>query len=192
MRLFSALYTRVMRWAAHPRAPWYLAALSFSESSFFPVPPDVMLAPMALARPARAWHFATLTLAASVLGGLLGYLIGHFAFTLVEPLIHQAGYWELYLRAHDWFGRWGFWAILIAAFTPIPYKMFTIAAGVISMALLPFVIASIIGRGARFYLVAGMMSWGGHRMERVLFAYIDAIGWTLVAVAVGLYFFVFQ
>lgn len=192
MRLFSALYTRVMRWAAHPRAPWYLAALSFSESSFFPVPPDVMLAPMALAQPARAWRFATLTLAASVLGGLLGYLIGHSAFTLVEPLIHQAGYWELYLRAHDWFGHWGFWAILIAAFTPIPYKMFTIAAGVISMALLPFVIASIIGRGARFYLVAGMMAWGGHRMERVLFAYIDAIGWTLVAVAVGLYFFVFQ
>ncbi len=188
MRLFSALYTRAMRWAQHPRAPWYLAALSFTESSFFPIPPDVMLAPMALAQPARAWRFAALTLVASVLGGLFGYLIGHFAFALVEPLIHQAGYWELYLRAHDWFGRWGFWAVFIAAFTPIPYKMFTIAAGVISMALLPFVIASLIGRGARFFMVAALMRWGGAKMERALRTYIDGIGWGVVGIAVIAYF----
>ena len=187
MRLFSALYTRVMRWAAHPRAPWYLAALSFSESSFFPIPPDVMLAPMALAQPTRAWRFALLTLVASVLGGLLGYLIGYAAFTLVEPIIHNAGYWELYLRAHDWFQRWGFWAIFIAAFTPIPYKMFTIAAGAIAMALLPFVIASIIGRGARFFLVAGLMVWGGERMQHLLLKYVDRIGWLVILLAVGIY-----
>ncbi len=187
MRLFSALYARVMRWAAHPRAPWYLAALSFSESSFFPVPPDVMLAPMALAQPDRAWHFATLTLVASVLGGLLGYFIGYTAFTLIEPLLHEAGYWELYLRAHDWFQRWGFWAVFIAAFTPIPYKMFTIAAGVIAMALLPFVIASLIGRGARFFLVTALMVWGGARMQRMLLDYVDRIGWTVVLLALGIY-----
>ncbi|MDP1707489.1 MAG: YqaA family protein [Gammaproteobacteria bacterium] len=187
MHLFSALYTRVMRWSTHPRAPWYLTALSFSESSFFPVPPDVMLAPMALAQPDRAWHFATLTLVASVLGGLLGYVIGYTAFTLIEPVLHQAGYWELYLRAHDWFQRWGFWAIFIAAFTPIPYKMFTIAAGVIAMALLPFVIASLIGRGARFFLVAALMVWGGVRMQRMLLEYIDRIGWTVVLLALAIY-----
>lgn len=188
MRLFSALYTRAMRWAQHPRAAWYLATLSFTESSFFPIPPDVMLAPMALAQPARAWRFAAITTVASVLGGLLGYLIGHFAFALAEPLIHQAGYWELYLRAHDWFARCGFWAVFIAAFTPIPYKMFTIAAGVISMALLPFVIASLIGRGARFFMVAALMRWGGAKMERALRTYTDGIGWAMVAIAVLAYF----
>ncbi len=188
MRLFSALYTRAMRWAQHPRAAWYLATLSFTESSFFPIPPDVMLAPMALAQPARAWRFAAITTVASVLGGLLGYLIGHFAFALAEPLIHQAGYWELYLRAHDWFAHCGFWAVFIAAFTPIPYKMFTIAAGVISMALLPFVIASLIGRGARFFMVAALMRWGGAKMERALRTYIDGIGWAVVAIAVLAYF----
>lgn len=187
MQLFSALYTRVMRWAVHPRAPWYLAALSFSESSFFPVPPDVMLAPMALAQPARAWHFALLTLVASVLGGLLGYLIGHTAFTLVEPLIHDVGYWEHYLRVHEWFQRWGFWAIFIAAFTPIPYKLFTIAAGAIAMALLPFVIASFIGRGARFFLVAALMVWGGERMQHLLLKYVDRIGWIVILLALVIY-----
>ncbi len=188
MRIFSALYDRVMHWAVHRHAEWYLAGLSFTESSFFPIPPDVMLAPMALARPERAWRLAALTTIASVLGGLFGYLIGHYAFTFVEPWIQRVGYTEAYQHAHEWFREWGFWAIFIAAFTPIPYKMFTIAAGVIAMPLLPFVIASLIGRGARFFLVAGIMQWGGARMERVLRQYIDRIGWVMVLAALIAYF----
>ncbi len=188
MRIFSALYDRVMHWAVHRHAEWYLAGLSFTESSFFPVPPDVMLAPMALARPERAWRLAALTTVASVLGGLFGYLIGHYAFTFVEPWIQRVGYTEAYQHAQDWFREWGFWAIFIAAFTPLPYKMFTIAAGVIAMPLLPFVIASLIGRGARFFLVAGIMQWGGARMERVLRQYIDRIGWVMVLAALIAYF----
>ncbi len=188
MRLFSALYDRVMHWAVHRHAEWYLAGLSFTESSFFPVPPDVMLAPMALARPERAWRLAALTTIASVLGGLFGYFIGHYAFTFIEPWIQRVGYTEAYQHAQDWFREWGFWAIFIAAFTPIPYKMFTIAAGVIAMPLLPFVIASLIGRGARFFLVAGIMQWGGARMERVLRQYIDRIGWIMVLAALIAYF----
>ncbi len=188
MRIFSALYGRVMHWAAHRHAEWYLAGLSFTESSFFPIPPDVMLAPMALARPERAWRLAALTTVASVLGGLFGYLIGHYAFTFIEPWIQRVGYTEAYQHAQEWFREWGFWAIFIAAFTPIPYKMFTIAAGVIAMPLLPFVIASLIGRGARFFLVAGIMQWGGARMERVLRQYIDRIGWVMVLAALIAYF----
>lgn len=188
MRIFSALYDRVMHWSAHRHAPWYLAGLSFTESSFFPIPPDVMLAPMALARPERAWHLAALTTVASVLGGLFGYLIGHYAFTFIEPWIQRVGYAQAYQHAQDWFREWGFWAIFIAAFTPIPYKMFTIAAGVIAMPLLPFVIASLIGRGARFFLVAGIMQWVGARMERVLRRYIDRIGWVMVLAALIAYF----
>jgi membrane protein YqaA with SNARE-associated domain len=184
VKIFSALYERTMRWARHRHAPWYLGGLSFAESSFFPIPPDVMLAPMSLANPGRAWWFAGLTTLASVLGGLFGYLIGVFAFDLVEPLIREAGYWPAYLGARSWFDQWGFWAIFLAGFSPIPYKIFTITAGVIAMALAPFLLASLVGRGARFFLVAALMAWGGERMEGVLRRYIDRIGWLLVLLVV--------
>jgi membrane protein YqaA with SNARE-associated domain len=188
MKIFSALYDKVIGWSRHRHAPFYLGGLSFAESSFFPIPPDVMLAPMALARPHKAWHYALLTTLASVLGGMLGYLIGVFAFEMVEPWIHQAGYQDAYQQAGDWFRVWGFWAIFLAGFSPIPYKVFTISAGVIGMAFLPFVLASAIGRGARFYLVAGLMRWGGERMEQTLRAYIDRIGWLLILLVIALYF----
>lgn len=175
-----------MRWARHPHAPWYLGGLSFAESSFFPVPPDVMLAPMCLARPLRAWHFALLTTLASVAGGLAGYAIGYFAFDALAPWLRGSQHWASYQSAVAWFGEYGFWAVFIAGFSPIPYKVFTIAAGVLSMALLPFTLASLIGRGARFFLVAALMKWGGARMEGMLRQHIDRIGWlTVVLVGVG-------
>ncbi len=183
MQLFSPLYSRAMQWARHRHAQRYLAGLSFAESSFFPIPPDVMLAPMSLANPARAIWFATLTTIASVLGGLLGYLIGLFAFDMIEPLLHSAGYYPKYLQAKAWFDEWGFWAVFLAGFSPIPYKVFTITAGVISMALAPFIIASLIGRGGRFFLVALLMAWGGERMEEALHKYIDRLGWLTIVLA---------
>ncbi len=179
-----------MRWVRHKHAQWYLAALSFAESSFFPIPPDVMLAPMALAKPKRAIYFAALTTVASVLGGALGYLIGLFAFEFAEPLIRGWGYWDKYQRAQAWFDEWGFWAILVAGFSPIPYKVFTITAGTLAMAFIPFVIASVIGRGARFFLVASLMGWGGERMEALLHRYVDTIGWVLVFAVLLVYFMV--
>lgn len=180
MQLFSALYDKAMGWASHHHAPFYLAGLSFAESSFFPIPPDVMLAPMSLAKPRRAWFYAALTTLASVLGGIAGYLIGIFSFELIEPWLHKLGYWGKFEIAQTWFREWGFWAIFIAGFSPIPYKLFTISAGVISMAFFPFVIASLIGRGARFYLVAAIMVWGGERMEKMVRTYINWIGWLVV------------
>jgi membrane protein YqaA with SNARE-associated domain len=190
MRLFSAMYDKVIGWSRHRHAPRLLGALSFAESSFFPVPPDVMLAPMSLARPEKAWHYALLTTVASTLGGMFGYLIGLFAFELVEPLIRDAGYWGAYQRAGEWFETWGFWAVLLAGFSPIPYKVFTISAGVIGMSFVPFIIASAIGRGSRFYLVAGLMKWGGPRMEQALRNYIDRIGWVLILAVIAVYFLV--
>ena len=184
MRIFSSLYSRAMQWSRHPHAPRYLAGLSFAESSFFPVPPDVMLAPMSLATPKRALYFAALTTLASVLGGLLGYAIGLFAFDAIEPFLREGGYWQSYQTTQTWFDHWGFWAIFLAGFSPIPYKVFTITAGVISMSLLPFVVASAIGRGARFFLVAGLMAWGGERMEQTLHRYVDILGWVVVVVFV--------
>jgi membrane protein YqaA with SNARE-associated domain len=184
LRIFSPVYDRVMRWSRHPHAERYLAGLSFAESSFFPVPPDVMLAPMTLARPDRGWRFAFVTTVASVLGGVAGYLIGWFALAAVEPFLQAAGYWEGYQRATEWFVRWGFLAIFVAGFSPIPYKVFTIAAGALHMMLPLFVVASFLGRGARFYLVAGLVILGGAPMERQLRKYVDIIGWSTVAVLV--------
>lgn len=185
MRLFAPLYDRALQWARHPRAPRYLGALSFAESSFFPVPPDVMLAPMALAQPQRAWSLAWLTTWTSVLGGLAGYLIGWLAFAALEPWLRGSSHWPAYQQAVAWFDAWGAWAVFVAGFSPIPYKVFTLAAGALAMPLLPFALASLVGRGARFFLVAALMRWGGARMEPLLRRHIDRIGWAVVALVVA-------
>jgi len=182
VQLFSSLYEKVMRWAAHRHAQWYLAALSFAESSFFPIPPDVMLAPMALAETKKAWRFALITTLFSVIGGAAGYAIGMFAFDMVQPLLEKAGYMDRYQLAVDWFEQWGIWVVFLAGFSPIPYKLFTIAAGVVSMMFIPFMIASLIGRGARFFIVAGLMVWGGEKMDQALRQYVDRIGWAMVGI----------
>ncbi len=192
MQFFSALYGRAMAWARHRHAPWYLGGVSFAESSFFPVPPDVMLAPMSLAHPKRAWRFALITTLASVAGGLAGYAIGYFAFDALEPWLRETNYRASFAKAETWFGEYGFWAVFIAGFSPIPYKAFTIAAGALAMPLMPFTLASLIGRGARFFLVAGLMKWGGARMEAALHRYVDRLGWAtvlLVAAALLLHHF---
>jgi membrane protein YqaA with SNARE-associated domain len=186
MKIFSRLFDRALHWSRHPHAERYLAVVSFTESSFFPVPPDVLLAPMTLARPQRWWRLAALTTITSVLGGMLGYVIGYVALEFVTPLLHRVGYWDHFETAHDWFGRYGFWAIFAAGFTPIPYKVFTIAAGAAHMALLPFVLGSVIGRGARFFMVAALVRWGGAPIEHHIRRYVDGIGWaTLGALVVG-------
>ncbi len=187
MRLFSGLYDRVLRWAAHPHAERYLVVLSFAESSFFPIPPDVLLAPMTLAEPAKGWRLATVTTIASVLGGLAGYAIGWLALDAIEPLLQSLGYWDGYLRATEWFVAWGFLAVLAAGFSPIPYKVFTIAAGALHMLLPVFVLASLFGRGGRFFLVAGLLRWGGEPMERKLRQHVDLIGWISIALLVLLF-----
>ena len=188
MALFTRLYDAALRWARHRHAPRYLAGLSFAESSFFPIPPDVMLMPMSLAKPERAMWFATLTTLASVLGGIAGYAIGYFALEWVAPLIEEGGRWAAaYSKASDWFHQWGFWAVLLAGFSPIPYKVFTISAGALAMAFVPFVLASAIGRGARFYLVASLLAWGGASMETRIRGYVETIGWVLVVAGVVAY-----
>jgi membrane protein YqaA with SNARE-associated domain len=186
MKLFGPLYDWVLRLASHRHAVGYLAALSFAESSFFPIPPDVLLAPMTLASPKRGWRLALITTLASVAGGLFGYAIGWFAIELIEPVIAQLGYEEAFRTATTWFREYGFWAVLVAGFSPVPYKVFTISAGALHMLLPGFVLASALGRGARFFLVAGILAVGGPRMERTLRRNIDLLGWLTVAAIIGL------
>lgn len=117
----------------------------------------------------------------------MGYIIGLFFFELIEPYLHNYGYWDRYLMAVSKFSEWGVWAVFIAGFSPIPYKIFTLSAGALQMAIAPFVIASLLGRGARFFLVAGLMVWGGEKMERQLRQYVDLIGWVAVILVILLY-----
>lgn len=180
MRLFAPIYDRTLALAGHPRAPALLAVVSAAESIFFPVPPDVMLAPMTLAKPSRGLYYAGLCTAASVLGGIVGYLLGAFAFGLIEPWLHRLGHWEAFQGVQRLFGDWGFWIILLAGFSPIPYKVFTIAAGVLGMPFLPFMLGSVVGRGGRFFLVAGLIMAGGARMESTLRRHVELLGWLAV------------
>ncbi|MBT3263508.1 MAG: DedA family protein [Acidiferrobacteraceae bacterium] len=186
MKIFTPLYSAALRWATHRHASRYLSALSFAESSFFPIPPDVMLAPMVLARRDRAWFLAGLTTVASVAGGLFGYLIGKFLFgTVAEPIIEFYDARSAFERARTWFEIYGVWVVFVAGFTPIPYKIFTISAGLIGMSLVPFMLASLVGRGARFFLVAGLILLGGEALETQLRRHVDAIGWVTVVVLVS-------
>ena len=186
MALFESLYEKVIGWSRHPHAERYLGGMSFAESSFFPIPPDVMLIPMCVADRSKAWRFALITTVTSLLGGIAGYAIGYFLFEAVRPLLVDLGYWDAYLKGRDWFDDWGVWAVLIAGFSPIPYKIFTIAAGVATLNLPAFIIASFVGRGARFFLVAGLVVAGGERMESLIRQYVERIGWAVVALAVAL------
>jgi membrane protein YqaA with SNARE-associated domain len=191
--MFESIYQGVMRFSRRREAPYYLSLLSFVESFILPFPPpDVMLAPMSLAHPSRAMRFAALTLLFSVLGGLVGYLIGAFLFDLAEPYIIAWGYEARFEKVTTWFEDWGFWAVLVAGFSPVPYKLFTIAAGVLNLALIPFVLASIIGRGARFFLLAWCLAKYGPAIEPKLVRYIEYIGWTVVgllSLAIVIYYF---
>ncbi|SMG65587.1 DedA family membrane protein [methanotrophic bacterial endosymbiont of Bathymodiolus sp.] len=182
--MFKKLYDQAIRWSRHRHATKYLATLSFAEASFFPVPPDVMLAPMVLAQQSKALRLAMITTIASVLGGMLGYAIGFFAFDMIQPWLQGSHYWPKYQLAEQWFKDWGFWAVFVAGFSPIPYKVFTIAAGALSMMFVPFVLASFVGRGMRFFLVAGLLAWGGERFEAKLRQYMDIIGWVVVVLII--------
>jgi len=186
--MLTKLYDKVLKWSKHKYAEVYLGIMSFAESSFFPIPPDVMLAPMSLARPERAWYFATLTTVTSTIGGMLGYAIGYFAFAAIEPNLVAWGYGPTLVAIKQEFVKNGVIFVFAAGFTPFPYKIITISAGAFNMAFLPFILASMVGRGGRFFLVAGAMKYGGKRMEDLIRRYINILSLILVAALVLLYF----
>jgi membrane protein YqaA with SNARE-associated domain len=148
---------------AHSRhAPRALFWVSFIESSVFPIPPDVMLVPMVLAQRLKAWWYATIATIGSVIGGVVGYAIGFFLFEAVaKPIMDFYGYTAKFGQVAEWFNEYGVWILIIKGMTPFPYKVLTILAGATHMPLLPFIIASIIARSMRFYLVAGLLYFFG-------------------------------
>lgn len=189
MRLFRPLYERTLALASHPRAPAMLVLVSAAESVAFPVPPDVMLVPMALAAPARALYFALLCTLASVGGGLIGWLLGHFAMEAIAPWLERFGRMDALAAVERLFADHGFWIVLTAGFTPIPYKIFTLGAGAFGVPLVPFLLASLLGRGGRFFLLAGLIRFGGERLELAIRHQVERIGWLflLAVLSVGVW-----
>jgi len=167
--MLRRLYDWCVAAADKPYAAWLMGALAFAESSVFPIPPDVMLIPMSLARPRRAFAFATLCTLTSVAGGLLGYAIGALLYDSVgQWLIHLYGYGNKVEVFREQYARWGTWIIILKGLTPIPYKVVTITAGFAGFSIGLFVICSIIARGMRFYLVAFLLNRYGDRARAII------------------------
>lgn len=176
--MFRKLYDWVMRLAASPKAPAALAAVSFAESSFFPIPPDVMLAPMVAARPEKAFVYAGICTAASVVGGMAGYAIGVFLEPLGQAILNLFGHADGREVFQQWFDKYGLFVILIKGATPIPYKLVTITAGFARFDLFTFIWASVLTRGFRFFAVATVLKFYGasilEAFERRLNLYASA------------------
>jgi len=185
MKLFTPLYAKALSWSRHRHAARYLGAVSFAEASFFPLPTAVLLAPLVLAARARAWFFAGLATVTSVAGGVFGYAIGAFLFQPVgQPIVAFYGAQAEFAAVQEWFGEYGAWLVLLAGVTPIPYKLVTIASGLLGLPLLWFIVASVVGRAAQFYLIAGILWWGGEAVDRALRRWAEPAGWAAVALAV--------
>jgi membrane protein YqaA with SNARE-associated domain len=167
--MLDSLYPRVKALAQSPHAEASLAAVAFAESSFFPIPPDVLLAPMALAEPRRAWRFALVATAASVVGGMFGYAIGALLYGTVGLwLVNLYGYGAKMEALRQTYAQWGWLVILVKGATPIPYKLVTITSGLLGYSFPLFVALSIVTRGARFFLVAGALRWFGEPVRQAM------------------------
>lgn len=166
----------------------WLAVLSFAEASFFPIPPDVLLIPLCLGALRKAIYFATICSVASVLGGLTGYAIGHFAWDGLQEYFYQyvPGFTkEKFFRIAEWYEEWGWPLVFLAGFSPIPYKIFTIASGVLGMALLPFTLASAVSRSGRFFLVALLISKFGEPMKELIDKHFNKLAFAFALLLIG-------
>jgi membrane protein YqaA with SNARE-associated domain len=184
--MFKRLYQWILSLAESRHAPFALAAVAFAESSFFPIPPDVILIPMSLATPRRAWRYAAIATVASVVGGMVGYGIGALLYdTLGQWLIHLYGYADRMAALKETYAHWGALVILVKGLTPIPYKLVTIVSGLLGYNFAIFVLLSVVTRGARFFILAGALNWFGDplrlALERHFALFLGLIAITIIA-----------
>lgn len=184
--LVKATYDYMINLASRPNAMYFLFAVAFIESSFFPIPPDVMLIPMVLATPAKAWRIATVATIASVLGGAFGYAIGVFFFDLIaRPILTFYGYMHQFDVFKEYYHEWGAWIVFGAGVTPFPYKVITIASGVVHLDFVVFMLASVVGRGFRFYLVAWLLKKFGEPMKDYIEKNLGMLSILFMALLIG-------
>ena len=183
--IFGGLYNKAMKWAEHPNRERYLVGVSLFESFIFPLPTALLMIPMVIATPDKAIRLATITTLMSVFGAAIGYLLGWGAMSVIEPWITEMGWLPQLESAREDFVTYGVLAVGIGAFTPAPFKIFTVTAGMLSMAFIPFLLVSLIGRAAHFYMIALLMAWAGPKMEPVVRKYIEWLGWAVIILAVA-------
>jgi membrane protein YqaA with SNARE-associated domain len=184
--MLRRLYDWTMALAARPRAEWALAGVAFAESSFFPIPPDILLIPMVLARRAKAWRYAAIATASSVIGGLAGYLIGAFLFEEIgRPLLEFYGYTARFQEFANTYNEWGAWIVFAAGLTPFPYKVITIASGATGLDILVFMVASVAARGGRFFVVAALLYWIGPPVRAFIERRLGLVFTVFVVLLVG-------
>jgi membrane protein YqaA with SNARE-associated domain len=184
--MMRRLYDWMMWLAGHDKAPHALFWIAFVESSIFPIPPDVMLVPMVLAKRAKAWIYATICTLGSVIGGMAGYAIGYYLFEYIgEPILNLYGYGTKFQDAAALFNAWGPWILIAKGWTPFPYKVLTIAAGFFKMSIGPFILASIVARAMRFYLVAALLYWFGPPIRDFIERRLSLVTTVFVVLLVG-------
>jgi membrane protein YqaA with SNARE-associated domain len=186
MKLIKRLYDWVLHWAETPYGIPALFILAFAESSFFPVPPDVLLIALAISIPKKSWKFAAICSVGSVLGGIVGYGIGLYGYEAIgQPIVNFYHGQPVMDKVQLWYEQYGFFGILIAAITPIPYKVFTIASGVFNFDFTSFVTASIIGRSTRFFVVAGLIWKFGPAIKSFIDKYFNLLMWAFMILLIG-------
>lgn len=184
--LHRRLYDWVLTFAHHKYASTALFCFSFAESSFFPIAPDILQIALTLEKKVLAWYYASINALASVLGGLAGYGIGAMGWPFVSSLFFQYVFDErTFAQVDVWYQKWDFWAIFVAAFTPVPYKVFTLAAGVFHISLPMFILASLVGRSARFFLVAALLWWFGQPVKQFIDKYFNVLSLILVSLLIA-------
>lgn len=184
--IVKATYDYMINLASRPNAMYFLFAVAFIESSFFPIPPDVMLIPMVLATPSKAWRIATVATIASVLGGAFGYAIGVFFFDLIaRPILTFYGYMHQFDVFKEYYHEWGAWIVFGAGITPFPYKVITIASGVVHLDFVVFMLASVVARGFRFYLVAWLLKKFGEPMKDYIEKNLGMLSILFMALLIG-------
>lgn len=181
--IFTGLYNRAMKWAEHQHRERYLVGVSLFESFIFPLPTALLMIPMVIATPDKAVRLATITTIMSVFGAAIGYLLGWGAMSVIEPWITEMGWLPQLEAARADFVTYGVLAVGIGAFTPAPFKIFTVTAGMLSMSFIPFLLVSLVGRAAHFYMIALLMAWAGPKMEPVVRKYIEWLGWAVIVIA---------
>jgi len=184
--MLRRLYDWTMNLAGHRHAGRMLGFVSFIESSVFPIPPDVILIPMVLSERAKAWIYAGIATIASVLGGLLGYVIGAFLFEAIgQPLLQFYGYGEKFADFAARYNEWGAWIVFIAGVTPFPYKVITIASGATALNVWVFILASILARGLRFFVLCALLYWFGPPIRAFVEKYLGLVATAFVILLVG-------
>ena len=172
--MIKFLYNKTMTLADHPQAIYFLAVVSFIEASFFPIPPDVMLIPMVLMNPSRAWFFALIATVFSVLGGVFGYIIGAFAYDqFAQPILYTLGKEAEMANFSQKYNEIGLWAVITAGVSPIPFKVITIMSGATNLNFVVFLGASLVSRGIRFFIVAGLLNFYGHEIKNFIERYLN-------------------